>query len=748
MIRAIAGIALLLIPDTLYAQTISGKLFGATETGREILPGGTLQLIGNGATVSANENGVFILNADSVSDKRIIASEPGYITDTIDPGQRTYLSVTLRRNAHTLKGVTVKDSRTAYLANTAVKTEVITQRELSKAACCDLAGCFGTQASVQPQTTNVVTNAQELRILGLSGVYNQVLFDGLPMIQGLTYTYGISTYPGTVVDNIYVSKGTTSVLQGYESISGQINLESKQPDKAEQLYLNAYANSFGEAHFNANVAGSVGKKKRWHSLLALHSVQPAAKVDGNHDGFLDLPQLKRYMAYNKWRYGNDKERGLYMQTGLRIVQESRTGGQMGFDAVRDLGSNTVYGQSVHYTQPEAYLKSGYRFSSRHAIAFAAAAYFQDQHSWFGTTKYDARQRSAYLNLQHEWQWHRRHSLKYGVSYRYQRLEEQIGFSDNSLGRSFAGHYQTSLSVPGAFAEHTLRWRDERIVLITGARIDRHQVWGTYFTPRAMLKYAWNNRHTFRASAGSGWRQVNLFSEQINLLVGSRDVIFTEALKPEQAMNWGMSHTYRFDWGAMVSGTLSADFYSTHFRNQFFPDYDTDPTKAFIRNFEGVSRSNGLQVEASLVFFKRLEFRTAYNYLDVYRIENGSKILLPFNPRNRAMAALSYRTKQDRWQADLNAHWFDRMRLPNTSSNPDAYRRPAFSVPYATVNMQLTFRYRKSLDIYAGCENVANYRQPNPIISADNPFGKYFDLSSVWGPTRGRELYIGVKYRIL
>jgi outer membrane receptor for ferrienterochelin and colicin len=237
----------------------------------------------------------------------------------------------------------------------------------------------------------------------------------------------------------------------------------------------------------------------------------------------------------------------------------------------------------------------------------------------------------------------------------------------------------------------------------------------------------------------------LFSEQANLLVSSRNIVFAEPLKPEAAFNWGVSHTYRFTLGSMV-GTLSGDFYSTLFSNQFFPDYDKEPTKVIIRNFTGDSRSNGLQLEASFIFFKQLELRTAYNYLDVYRMENDRKNDIPFNPRNRAMGAASYRTKSNKWQGDINVHWFDAMRLPDTHSNPVAYQRASYSTPYATLNIQATFRWR-TLDLYAGCENLTNYRQANPIISADNPFGKYFDLSSVWGPTRGREIYAGVRYSI-
>lgn len=744
--RKLILFCLLISSLPLHAQTLKGKLFGQSGDNKEIIPGGMVRFIGTDVAALANENGVFEITLEGIEDRRIIASNIGFVTDTIVVGEKTYLSIVLRKDAKELGEVTIRDRSGAYISSLNVnQTEVINQRELTKAACCDLAGCFGTQASVQPQTTNVVTNAQELRILGLSGVYNQVLFDGFPMIQGLSYTYGISTYPGTVVDNIYVSKGTTSVLQGFESISGQINIVSRQPDKTDKLFLNGYMNSFGETHINANISAAIGKKKKWHTLLALHTVQPARKTDANNDGFLDLPLLTRYMAYNKWIYGNDKKKGFATQIGLRIVNENRIGGQKGYRAAQDEGSNSVYGQSVNYTQPEAYIKSTYRFSDDHAVVLALSGFTHNQNSWFGTTSYKAQQQSGYFNLQHEWRWREKHMLKYGVSYRYQELNETIRFTDTTLQRSYAGNYLTKLRVPGAFVENTFHWANDKVVLITGARVDNHQRWGSYFTPRTMIKYAINEKHTLRASAGTGWRQVNLFSEQTNLLVSSRDVIFSETLKPEAAFNWGVSHTYRFTVGK-TSGTLSGDFYSTHFSNQFFPDYDKEPTKIIIKNFDGISRSNGLQLEASFIFFKQLEFRTAYNYLDVYRIENGNKINLPFNPRNRAMAALSFHTKNNRWQADANTHWFDEMRLPDTHNNPVQYRRPLYSTPYATLNVQATFRW-KTVDIYAGCENLTNYRQSNPIISADNPFSKYFDLSSVWGPTRGRELYIGVRYSI-
>lgn len=743
--RMISMVLLLLLTGTLQAQSIKGKLFGANSDGKEILPGGTVQWINQASAVVVNENGVFELGTEGVSDKRIIASCTGYITDTVTWNGGNYVSITLKRNAATLREVTVTNRSGAVVSNTSViKTEIINRHELSKAACCDLAGCFGTQASVQPQTTNVVTNSQELRILGLSGVYNQVLIDGLPMIQGLTYTYGISTYPGTVVDNIYVAKGTTSVLQGFESISGQINLESRSPEKTEKLHLNAYINSFGEKHFNANMATAVGENKKWHTMLALHSVQPSARVDRNKDGFLDLPLLTRYMAYNKWKYGNDKEPGWNFQAGLRFVNEQRIGGQKNYSDAADKGSGQVYGQFVSFHQPEVYTKTGYRFSATQSLSLQVAGSHHQQHSWFGTLSYRGRQQLGYVNLQHEAGW-KKYILKYGISYRYQELEEDIAFAKPEPSKTYAGKYLTSLKVPGFFAENTFRLADDKVVLIAGARMDKHQTEGWYFTPRSMIKWTITSGQTFRASAGTGWRQVNLFSEQPVILTSSRNIIFPEKLKPEEAFNWGLSHTWRFDRGT-VSGIISADFYQTIFRQQFFPDYDVDPSSIIIKNVQGASRSNGVQVDAAFTFFKQIELRAAYNYLDVYRKEKNEKMVLPFNPRNRAMSAISFKTMDNKWQADLNVHWFDKMKLPETSANPEPYRRPSWSSSYTTVNVQGTYRL-KTLEFYAGCENIGNYRQPDPIISADNPFGAYFDLSSVWGPTRGRELYLGVRYSI-
>lgn len=747
MKAAITALCLLGTTFSAQAQTLKGKIFGQGETDKEILTGATVVWVGTAVGAVTNENGVFEITTENISDKRLVASFSGYKADTILVGDKTYVSITLKPTTATLGGVTITGSRpSAYISTiNPFKTEVITQKELTKAACCDLAGCFETQSTVQPQTTNVVTNAKELRILGLSGVYNQILFDGMPLIQGLTYTYGISSYPGTLVGNIYVAKGANSVSQGYESISGQISVEPKMPDNTDKILFNAYINNFMEKQLNLNYAGDVGKNKKWSTLFALHTVQPANKVDRDGDNFLDLPLLTRYMIYNRWKYGNENQKGIFSHIGLRFLNEQRIGGQMAFNPETQKGSTSVYGQTINYNQPEVYTKTGYRFNDNNAIILSASAFYQNQNSFLGSVKYDAKQSNAYVNLQHEVLWKEKHLLKYGVNFRYQNLNENISFTDTLIQRTYAGLFNTKLVVPGVFAENAFHWNNDKIVWIVGARLDHHQTFGYFFTPRTLLKYAINKDNTVRASVGTGWRQVNLFSENINLLASSRDVIFQEQLKPEQGLNWGINYTWRFE-KENAEGTLSADFYQTRFFNQFFPDYDSDPTKAYIRNFTGKSISNALQVEANFKFYKVFEFRTAYNFLDVFRIENGRKNVLPFNPKNRVMTAVSYRPKNNKWYFDVNAHWYDRQRLPNTSSNPPEYQIPDYSNPYTLVNGQITFKI-KQFEIYSGMENIFDFRQLRPIISWQNPFSKYFDTSPVWGPTRGRETYLGVRWKL-
>jgi outer membrane receptor for ferrienterochelin and colicins len=738
-------LSFLLITSSIF---LSSPLFGQQyiqgvilDIGNNPISGAQINLLNNpNKRVLSDSMGLFKIDSVSLP-VQISVSHSQFLADTLKIYTNDKVTIRLYPLLQ-FDGVTksMKKEPNAYIGLQTQKTEVITSAELKKAACCDLAGCFETQGTVQATTTNVITNSKELRILGLSGVYNQVLFDGIPMFQGLTYTYGISSIQGPLVDNIFVVKGTSSVLQGFESMVGQINVMPQSSSKSVPLLVNAYLNSFGENHYTVNAR--FGKKK-WNNLVSAHVVQPAQRWDRDQDQFMDLPLLTRYSLYNKTSFGNENAKGFYAHLSGRLLWEQRVGGQMNFLINRDLGSETVYGQKVQYQQGDVQLKTGYRFNSKQRIAFTGNTFQQNQNSWFGTVSYLAKQKTDYSTLQYELDWNGSHELKTGLSYRQHQLNETILFSDTNLRRTYNGNYLRLEKIPGVYLENTFKWRGDLLSLITGIRADHHNEFGWKITPRTMVKYDLSENATIRASVGTGWRTVNLFTENIGLLVSSRNIVFVEPLKPEQSINWGINFLQNLK-KKNVSGFITFDFYQTRFQNQFFPDYDSESQKALIYNFTGTSISNGFQTDLTLKFYKEYEFKMAYNFLDVYRIKNQQKELLPFNSRHRLLFGFSYIPKSNKWRIDLNSHWYGEQRLPNTSFNPVEFQQPNFSKPYSITNIQVTKKWKK-FEIYSGCENILNFRQIRPIVSWQNPFSPYFDTSFNWGPTRGREFYIGIRY---
>jgi outer membrane receptor for ferrienterochelin and colicins len=730
----------LLFPLGLFAQKIEGKV---TDIKNDALIGASVYWLDNAQGTMTDNNGNFSIALNENSTKKLVASYVGYKSDTIEITNQKFVNFKLAA-IKTLNEVVITDERDGIILSNLdpIKTEIITQTELKKAACCDLAGCFETQLTVQPQTSNVITNAKELRILGLSGVYNQVLVDGFPMIQALSYTYGISGIPGTLVENIFVSKGANSVLQGYEGISGQINVITKDAGNTDKLLLNVYVNSFMEKQMNVNYAF---KKGKWRNITAVQTVQPANKTDNDKDNFLDLPLLTRYLIYNKLNYGKESDWGWSTMIGLKFLNEERIGGQYTYNAKTDQGNTSVYGQTVNFTQPEIYSKTGYRFNDKHNIVCFASSFFHQQNSFFGTTKYDAKQNNFFANLQYELNYNRLHTLKTGISFRHLNLHEKIQFTDTTLYRSYHGDYYRTENILGVFAENSMSFLNNKITWISGLRLDHHNQFGSTLTPRMLLKYDLSTQTVVRANIGTGWRTVNLFSENIGLLVSSRDIIFAEKLLPERALNYGINMVHKYEINKQ-SGYLSADFYRTDFQNQIFPDYDSDAKSAIIKNFKGPSISNGFQLELNFKIAKRFDLKTGYNYLDVYRIDAGNKIQLPFNPKHRILGSISFKPLSKKFNIDINVHWFDKQRLPNTKANPVEYQRPDYSETFTLYNAQFTYNF-KSIELYIGCENIFNFRQLQPILSWQNPFGPYFDTSSVWGPTRGREIYSGVRFKL-
>ena len=487
------------------SQNIEGQvtnIFGTPLIGANVYWSGTE--IG---TIT-NEEGNFSIKDISGDVRRLIFSYVGFKSDSINVGSLKNWTIQLIEDS-TLPQVSISASEMATrYDNTVNKVEVIGTREIERSACCSLAGCFNTNASVDANTTNAITDAKELRILGLSGIYNQLLLDGMPLFTGLSYTYGATSIPGTLIQNIYVSKGANSVLQGYEGIAGQINIIPKNAENAEKLYLNGYLNSFGESQYNIQY---MHKKNSWNNLTAAHVTLPAGEVDGDGDNFQDVAKVKRINLYNKWTYDNPENNKIKTMIGMRFWNEDRHGGQVDYDPDRDKGSLSIYGQSVSLSQVDLYGQVNYLIKDGLSVLLMGSGLYHDQSSVFGQKNYNADQLFFNSDLVVDYNYGESlNNFKAGLSIRRNKIDENISFVNNDLNLSYGGSYENHYTVPGIFSESILYFG--KYSIIAGLRADKHGNFGWKMTPRFLFRAEIDDRTDIRFSAGKGFRRVHLFSE--------------------------------------------------------------------------------------------------------------------------------------------------------------------------------------------------------------------------------------------
>lgn len=735
-----ALIIFVLLSSAAYGQVLKGTVFGQGDNKKEPLDAAIVKWIGTTKGTITQPNGSFELSIEGITDKRLKISYTGYKTDTVEVGEQTYIEVVLNPNSTTSTIEVEDDKKSTHFGNLDAKTEIITSQELVKEACCDLAGCFGRNSSVEVAVTDIITDSKELKMLGLEGAYTQILVDNMPLMSGLNVKYGVSSIPGTLIDRITISKGSNSVLQGYESISGIMNVLLRDYDNSDRLLVNGFVNSMFEKQFNLNFTNPVNK--RLSTILSLHTVQKSNVMDDNGDGFLDNPLTTRYVFYNKWKYNNKESKTEFNVAG-RLWNEERIGGQReDAHGSSHVAGQKMYQQTVKINSVEGYSRFGKQFGKSNGMKLYLSSSYYNQKSTYGDTKYDADQGNFSFSGFYEFEYVTRGFLKTGVSYKYQKINEIIAFGD-STGKTYAGNYVKKESIPGVFLENSYSFLDDKASIMSGIRFDYHNEHKLVVTPRALLRWQPDKRIVLRASAGTGFRTINLFSEYSNILASARNIVIAENLKPEKIVNFGADVLVYF--GATdYSGSINVDFYRTDFSNKIIPDYDTDPSKVIFANLNGKAFSNVFQSELSLSVLRNFDLKLAYKFIDLQYEKNGVKYEQPFNSKHRILGTLSYTTPGKEWLFSAGLNWFGKQRLPSTESNPVQYRLPTESKPYTLINMQVSKNF-KYFELYTGVENLLNFKQDNPIIAADDPFGKYFDTSYIWGPTKGREIYAGFRF---
>ena len=702
---------------------------------KEGLPGANVYWSGTTTGTTTNAEGKFHLDFPDQDDPILIVSYIGYKNDSVYVQKNQHeIEIILSIN-NTLKEVVITNKAPGVFISRLdpIYTQNITGAELHKAACCNLSESFETNASVDVSFSDAVTGAKQIQLLGLRGTYSQIMTENIPNLRGLATSFGLGYIPGSWMESIQVSKGTSAVINGYEAIAGQINVEFLKPDLADKLYLNAYANMHGKIEGNA-VSG-IKISDRWSTAIFAHAEDLSNKVDDNDDSFLDMPLIRQFNFFNRWKY--DNKDNFITQFGIKVLDEDRTGGQKDFssDMVRD--TSNPYGINVKTQRYEGYWKGGFIFENRPATSIAMMQSFthHNQKSYFGLNDYNAEENSYYLNLLFQsYIANTNHSFTTGFSFEMNNFIEHL--NDSAFSR-----YER---VPGVYFQYTYKL-DEKLTIIAGIRGDYHNVFGAFVTPRLHMKYSITDHSIIRASAGLGYRTPNVIAENNTMLASSRKLFISEEPTQEKAFNAGINFTQYID----ILGRelrLSAEVYHTRFMNQAILDFDKDPQAIYIYNLDGRSYSNAYQIEANYELIERLDVTLAFRYNDVKMTTDEQLQDKALMNRYKGLITLSYATNQKKWQFDFTTQFNGTSRIPGTETNPIEYQRSTSSPAYTIINAQVN-KYFKKWSIYLGGENLTNYKQKNPIIAADKPFGEYFDSSMIWGPVSGLNIYAGIRFTL-
>jgi outer membrane receptor for ferrienterochelin and colicins len=722
---------LLLLPVSVFAQELKGRVLEHQASGHGPLTGASVVWINSNKGSVTDAGGYFNISSEGMSEKKLVVSFVGFKPDTLVITNQSYIEITLQP-IHTLKTAEVVFERSGTMISmNPIKTEMITSKELKKAACCNLGESFETNATVDVTYKDAITGSKEIQVLGLSGAYTQILTENSPMITGLGLTYGLNGIPGTQIDAINIVKGPGSVIFGPESISGMVNVDLKDPDKSEWLFVNGFVDE--NLRKEINVDKGIRVNDRLHGLVSFHADHFDGRIDRNNDSFLDMPLLTNVSLLNKWKYVNGK--GLMSQNSVKYLYEERMGGQVGFDFSKDRSDPSAWGQKLRTDRMELYGRTGYVIpsASYNSIGLQYAFVNHEQHGFYGMRDYAGSQQLLSLRLIYNRELGRMNSINMGLSLKSDHVKEIF----DTLNRS------RTESMPGIFIENTFK-PGARLVLITGLRADLLNE-ASYITPRANIKYSLTDRTDLRLSGGYGFKTVNILAENPAILVSSREIIIQEQLDPEIAYNIGANLTHEFTI-AYRKGSLGVDVYRTVFENKIMPDFDRDPLRVYFYNTRNNAYSNNVQIEGMYKILKTVELKLAYKYLDVYSMQNGEKIADAYIARHRALANLYYESFNRKWKANLTTQWVGQKRLPVVHSYFPSDRFKKQSPVYTVVNAQVTRVYKK-IEVYLGAENLFDFRQTEHILGSDDPYGPYFDASYIWGPMDGRKVYAGFRYKI-
>lgn len=707
---------------------IVGKVVEIVNDGSELpIPGANVYWEGTTIGAATQEEGDFSIVEPTAFPATIVVSFVGYqqYTQLIKDNTQLYIYLTPSLELKEVK-VKGKVNTTKFSTVNSINMQTLSTGELEKAACCNLSESFSTNATVDVNFTDAVSGAKKIQMLGLDGAYTQITQENMPLIRGISSAYGLSYVPGTWIESIQIIKGSGSVVNGFESFAGQINLEYYKPESAPKLFWNGYTNSEGKLENNLLFAKKSGD---WKSNLFTHVSYFDKEVDNNDDKFLDMPKVKQVNMLNRWDYKGDGS--YHISLTARGLVEDRLGGTIE-DALNPYDVN-IHNDLLEFTSKTGAIQPN---SPGKSAGLQTSFRRHNQAAIFGENEYKGLQESAYFNLiRQTYIGTTSHKLKYGTSYYADRYTES--FSGN-IDTAFTDNVRVDL-MTGVFSEYSYKW-GESFNLTAGIRADYYNNSEEInYLPRLNMKYNPTEKMAIRFSAGKAFRVANVFVENASFLASNREISVGN-LNPEIAWNYGANITYCFYLFGR-EGTINADAYRTDFENQIVVDIENQNELSFY-NLEGESYATSMQLDFAYELFDRFDVKMAYKINDVKSTYDDEGIKeTPLTPKDRALLNLAYATNFDKWIFDATANYIGESRIPDHEDISNN-----FSDPFYLYNAQITKKFRK-FDVYVGGENLLSYTQDNPILDSGNPTSSAFDASLIYAPINGRMIYAGFRFKI-
>ena len=628
-----------------------------------------------------------------------------------------------------LKAVVVKATNGIKSRFRVDNAEIIGQGQLIRAACCNLGESFTANPSVDVSYSDAATGAKQIKLLGLSGTYVQMLTENVPNLRGAALPYSLGYVPGPWMQSIQVSKGASSVKNGYESTTGQINIEFLKPQGTDGVRANVYQDS--ELKTEVNLDGSVHLNERLSTATLLHFENRQMDHDGNGDGFMDMPKLRQYNLMHRWAYVSPR---WISQLMLRGLHDERNGGQSRKHAAAD-SSEPLYTTSVKTNRYEAQWKNGFTLNADHntSVALMLHGSWHDADNMFGRTEYEVTQKNGYAQLMFETDITEHHNLSVGASLNHDYYDERF----NPLGTLARAESTVSKeTTPGLYAQYTYKL-GEKLTVMPGVRWDHSSRYGSFVTPRLHVKYSPNSIVTLRTSVGKGYRSPHALAENVTLLASGREIFVSPDLKQEEAWNTGASLGFNIPlFGRNLE--LNAEYYYTDFVNQMIMNFDGASGQHTLRfeNLDGKSYSHTFQVDATYALFSGMTATAAFRLNDVKCTYDGSLRQKPLTSRYKGLLTLSYKTPLELWQFDVTGQLNGGGELYDQSSYP----------AYFQLQAQVTREFNR-FSLYVGGENLTNYKIDDPIRHAHHPWSTAFDATQVWGPVTGAMAYVGVRFKL-